>query len=140
MEYLHLAKFKNQLMKHLILLLFFSGISNYSIGQLKPKQDTINDIQRIDLKLEKFRQQHQSGVVLTFIGAGIILIPTLVNGEANGYVIAAGSIFSMLGVFKSLNSYKHLRYNPTSPEPPTSKSESKEKEPKAKPKSWWTPR
>ena len=127
-------------MKHLLLFLLFLGISNYSFCQLKPAKDTITEYQRIDLKLEKFRRQHQTGVLLSFIGACAILVPTLATGKVNNYALAGGCIFSTVGLFKSLNSYKHLRYPSSDTQPVQSKSESKEPAPKAKPKSWWTPR
>jgi len=140
MKLLHLAKIKQQLMKPILLFLFFLGISNYSFCQLKPAQDTITEYQRIDLKLEKFRHQHQTGVLLSFIGACAILVPTLATGKVNNYALAGGCILSTVGLFTSLNSYKHLRYTSTSPEELPPKNGNIESTPKAKPKSWWTPR
>jgi hypothetical protein len=135
-----LAKIKQQLMKHLLLFLFFLVISNYSFCQLKPAKDTITEYQRIDLKLEKFRYQHQTGVWLSIVGACAILAPTLATGKINNEALAVGCILSTAGLFISLNSYKHLRYPSSDTQPVQSKSESKEPTPKAKPKSWWTPR
>mgnify|MGYP000889254620 FL=1 len=127
-------------MKFLFATLLFLIISNNSFSQLKPAQDTINEIHRIDLKLEKFRKQHQTGVLLSFLGAGIALVPTLATGEVNTGLLIGGSILSAIGLLTSLSSYSHLRYNPAenNPEPP--KDQSSEPAPKAKPKNWWTPR
>jgi len=102
-------------MKHLLLLLILLSISNYTFCQLKPTTET--EIQRIDLKLEKFRKQHQTGVFLSFLGAGLALIPMLATGKANPAVIIGGSVLSTAGLITSLNSYKHLRYTQLQTEP-----------------------
>jgi len=68
-----------------------------------------SEIHRIDLKLEKFRKQQQTGVLLSFIGAGVVLVPMLATGELNIGTVIAGSIFSAAGSIVSIDSYKHLQ-------------------------------
>lgn len=128
-------------MKSILVTILFLSIAHNSFCQLKPIQDTISEVQRIDLKLEKFRKQHQTGVLLSFIGVGIALIPTLATGEVNTGLLAGGSVLSAIGLLTTLNSYKHLRYPPllgSNLEPMDNQSSEPIK--KVKPKSWWTPR
>lgn len=117
-------------MKYLFSLLLVIGLANVSYCQLKPIED---DIHRIDLKLEKFRKQHQTGTLMIIIGVAISSIPILVGFEsydAYGF-IAGGGILSLSGMIVSIDSYKHLRLESNSG---IRKPVRQESEPQSKPK------
>lgn len=96
-------------MNKLFSILLILGLSSPLLCQKRPVEES--EIHRIDLKLEKFRKQHQTGVLLSFIGAGIVFVPMLATGELNIGTVIAGSIFSAAGLIVSIDSYKHLRYD-----------------------------
>lgn len=83
-------------------------LSNVSFCQLKPVEE---EIHRIDLKLEKFRKQHQTGTLLAFVGVALTSIPILVGvSTVDSYLfLGAGAILSLSGVIVSIDSYKHLK-------------------------------
>lgn len=122
-------------MKIFILFTFlFFSISSFS----QVRQDA--EIQRIDLKLEKFRHQHQTGTLLSIIGIAVSALPLtgLVESDASIGFVTIGSSLALSGAIISIDSYKHLKLE--------SKRKRRQKEmdtkvPKrVKPKNWWTPR
>jgi len=123
-------------MNYILVLLIFLLQSFQLFGQLKPTVEIEKEIQRIDLKLEKFRNQHQNGKLISIVGAGIVIVPTFATGEINNGVLIAGTIISLVGYIVSMNSYKYLRYD----QPELVKVEDLKPSKKTKPKSWWTPR
>jgi hypothetical protein len=123
-------------MNQLISIFLFLGLTSPLLCQMRPVEES--EIHRIDLKLEKFRKQHQTGVLLSFIGAGIVVVPMLATGELNMGTVIAGSIFSTAGLIISIDSYKHLRYSDDRHEIENSPPSKAPK--RIKPKNWWTPR
>jgi hypothetical protein len=99
-------------MNQLFSILLFLGLTSPLLCQKRPVEES--EIHRIDLKLEKFRKQHQTGVLLSFIGAGIVLVPMLATGELIMGTVIAGSLLSTAGLIISIDSYKHLRYDDAS--------------------------
>ena len=107
---------------------------NSSYCQFKPQEE----IQRIDLKLEKFRKQHQIGTLMIIGGALISSVPYLVAPdffETRSFLVLGG-VIALSGTITSIDSYKHLKLEskrqmnqePSTPAKPK------------KPKNWWTPR
>jgi hypothetical protein len=97
-------------MKYLLPLLIFISISKNSYCQLKPVQERDIEIQRIDIKLEKFRKQHQVGVLLSILGAVVFIMPSVSQGKVTTATIFAGSVLSAAGYITTFDSYRHLRY------------------------------
>jgi hypothetical protein len=120
-------------MKYLFSLLLTFFLINSSYCQFKPQEE----IQRIDLKLEKFRSQHQLGTFLSFIGIALATTPILTGldfNEAIGFM-AIGTAVSISGLVVSIDSYKHLKLEPTK-----GLRETPRQQKNKKPKNWWTPR
>jgi hypothetical protein len=98
--------------KHLIFLIVFCNVPLLSISQIQPPFNAESEIERIDLKLEKFRSQHQQGAFITLLGGIIATVPSITQGKPIMSTIALGTFVSALGVVTSINSYKYLRYKP----------------------------
>ena len=127
-------------MKYLLPLLIIINISNNSFCQMKPVQERDIEIQRIDIKLEKFRKQHQVGVLLSILGAVVFIMPSVSQGKYTTATIFAGSVLSAAGYITTFDSYRHLRYDVPKLDSQSPKIETPEPIKKTKPKSWWTPR
>lgn len=100
------------MIRHLIFLIAFLHYSFLSIGQNQPPFNAEKEIERIDLKLEKFRNQHQQGAFITLLGGIIATVPSITQGKPLMSSIALGTFVSTVGVVTSINSYKYLRYKP----------------------------
>jgi uncharacterized membrane protein len=116
----------------LLLLLSLLLLPNLSIkAQFQPQQE----VERIDLKLERFRKEHQTGTLLIIIDSVLSIIPLVSNMSYNGtgFYVASG-VLGLTGYLITIDSYHHLRLKTAYRE-----KESKDK-PKPKPKNWFTPR
>ena len=98
--------------RHLIFLIVFCNLPLLSISQIQPPFNAENEIERIDLKLEKFSSHHQQGTFTTALGFGIATIPSIALGKPNVFTVALGTFITAIGVITTLNSYKYLRYKP----------------------------
>jgi hypothetical protein len=90
-------------------------ISASLFGQLKTPVES--EIESINLRLDKFRTEHNKGVIACFVGAGIlaasIFVPDQGVNEATGSlrlpVVIVGSSVSLFGIIRTLQSYRHLK-------------------------------
>ncbi len=94
--------------RHLIFLIVFCNLPLLSISQNQPPFNAEKEIVRIDLKLQKFRNQHQQGTFATAFGLGIATIPSIALGKTNVFTVALGTFITAIGVATTLNSYKYL--------------------------------
>jgi hypothetical protein len=100
------------MIKHTLFIILLFHLPLLSISQIQPPFNAENEIERIDLKLEKFRSQHQQGAFITLLGGVIATVPSITQGKPLMSSIALGTFVSALGVVTSINSYKYLRYKP----------------------------
>lgn len=112
-------------MKTQFILIFLIMLCFSLKAQFQPQQE----IERIDLKLERFRKEHQAGTLLIIIGSMLSVIPIVSNMSYNGtgFYVAAG-VLGLTGYLITIDSYHHLRLKTAYRE-----QESKDK-PKPKPK------
>ena len=124
-----------------ILILLFSQITFGLFAQSEARIDSLaKEIQRVEMKMEKFRSQHQTGVLMSLVGSAIAIVPTAAVGELVPAAIIIGSVFSLVGIVYSITSYRHLRFESKSPPEVKTESSNPSDVKKEKPKSWWTPR
>jgi len=94
-------------MRITILLLLLSLLSLDIQAQFRAE----DEVERIDLKLEKFRRQHQTGTFMVLAGVILSALPVLEGGyntEAYAFLIGGG-VLSLSGMIVSIDSYKHLK-------------------------------
>lgn len=124
-----------------ILTLLFNQITFALFAQNEVSIDSLaKEIQRVEMKMEKFRSQHQTGVLMSLVGSAIAIVPTAAVGELVPAAIIIGSVFSLVGIVYSITSYRHLRFESKGPPEVKTESSNPSDVKKEKPKSWWTPR
>jgi hypothetical protein len=95
--------------KFSVTLLVFTAGTCFALAQAQPPFDAKKEIERIDLKLEKFRSQHQTGLLITMAGGVFAAVPSIVSEKPVIPIMVIGSIISTYGIISTIDSYKHLR-------------------------------
>lgn len=93
-------------------LYFYLVCTILSLAQEQPPFEAKKEIERIDLKLEKFRSQHQQGLLITLVGGVFATVPTIVSEKPIIPIMVIGSLISTYGIISTIDSYKHLRFKP----------------------------
>jgi hypothetical protein len=99
------------MIKYVLFFIILCHIPTLSICQNQPPFDAEKEVERIDLKLEKFRSQHQQGAFITLLGGIISTVPSISQGKPIMSSIALGSFVTAIGILTTLNSYKYLKHN-----------------------------
>jgi hypothetical protein len=88
-------------------------ISASACGQLKTPVES--EIESINLRLDKFRTEHNNGVIACFVGAGILATSLIITAQAVGNstvllpIVLMGTGVSLAGIITTLRSYRHLK-------------------------------
>lgn len=131
------------LTKCLRILFLFCAIV-WGVDVFAQRSSTVDSLklalQKVEYKVDKFRQQHQTGVLTSIAGGIIIAAPLVLVGEVVLPVLIIGSVVFIVGSITSLRSYRHLTFNVADHARNLADIKKHESDTKAKPKNWWTPR
>jgi hypothetical protein len=108
-------------MKKLMMMALMMCFTSLSFGQTKNDSDLRSDINKINLKLDKFGTQHRTGNHLIIAGTlfnlfGVLVMNHNITGQSNqnnqilgNNILVVGSLITTTGLVFNIDSFRHLR-------------------------------
>ena len=108
-------------MKQLMMMALMMCFTSLSFGQTKNDSDLRSDINKINLKLDKFGTQHRTGNHLMIAGTilngfGLLVMNRNITGQSNqnnqilgNNILVVGSLLTTTGLVFNIDSFRHLR-------------------------------